>query len=168
MPVAVTPLTRPKILVTGTQIMPDGTEVVRTDHDVQSIYKGAPETMVHWKRGVPLFKGKVLITITSIHTLNNRRVLRQESELYKVHVGKLEDATHAINGEIMYSLNGKEPLRTKSYFYVKPFYVKTNKAGGDNTIIKARLYRRGKVSATTQFEFRIRKSNNKVFINTGN
>lgn len=47
------------------------------------------------------------------------------------------------NWEVYYTLNGKNPVRTKAYLYTGPFTLSDNKSGSDNTIIKARAYKNG-------------------------
>jgi len=47
------------------------------------------------------------------------------------------------NLEIYYTLNGKNPTRTKAYLYTGPFTLSDNKSGSDNTIVKARSYKNG-------------------------
>lgn len=54
-----------------------------------------------------------------------------------------------------YTLNGKDPKRTKAYLYTGPFTVRQNKSGGDNFILKARTYINGISSPIRTVEFRI-------------
>jgi len=60
--------------------------------------------------------------------------------------------THA---EIYYTLNGKDPVRTKANLYTGIFTVKRNESGSANTILKARTYCQGKASKVIKVEFRI-------------
>jgi hypothetical protein len=64
----------------------------------------------------------------------------------------------ALNGvfgprwEVYYTLNGKNPTRTKAYLYTGPFVLSENKSGSDNTIIKARAYKNGIWSDVAKIE----------------
>lgn len=65
--------------------------------------------------------------------------------------------------ETYYSLNGKDPKRTKSNLYVRPFRIRRNTSGSDNIILKARTYRAGQWSTTRTLKIRIvRKVDTKV------
>ena len=59
------------------------------------------------------------------------------------------------NLEIYYTINGKDPVRTKAYLYTGSFELNDNKSGSDNTIIKARSYYRGQWSDVAKIELRI-------------
>jgi hypothetical protein len=59
------------------------------------------------------------------------------------------------NFEIYYTLNGKDPSRTKAYLYTGPFTLSDNKSGSDNTIVKARSYMNGLWSDVAKIELRI-------------
>jgi len=59
------------------------------------------------------------------------------------------------NFEIYYTLNGKDPVRTKAYLYTGAFTLSDNKSGSDNTIIKARSYLNGLWSDVAKIELRI-------------
>jgi hypothetical protein len=59
------------------------------------------------------------------------------------------------NFEIYYTLNGKDPVRTKAYLYTGTFVLSDNKSGSDNTIIKARSYLNGLASDVAKIELRI-------------
>jgi hypothetical protein len=54
-----------------------------------------------------------------------------------------------------YTLNGKDPKRTKANLYTGPFTVRQNKSGGDNYTLKTRSYINGIASPVRTVEFRI-------------
>jgi len=54
-----------------------------------------------------------------------------------------------------YTLNGKDPKRTKANLYTGAFTVRQNKSGGDNYILKARSYINGIASPVRRVDFRI-------------
>ncbi len=68
------------------------------------------------------------------------------------------------NFEIYYTLNGKDPIRTKAYLYTGQFTLSDNKSGGDNTVIKARSYLNGLWSDVAKMELRI--ASNVISTNT--
>ena len=62
--------------------------------------------------------------------------------------GKFSQATLVQNNiaYIYYTLNGKDPSRTKSNLYTGPIKLRHNQASGDNVVIKARVYFNGQFS----------------------
>jgi hypothetical protein len=54
-----------------------------------------------------------------------------------------------------YTLNGKDPSRTKANLYTGPFQIRRNASGTDNTILKARTYVEGQSSPVMQVDLRI-------------
>ena len=91
-------------------------------------------------------------------------VRRYRNESQKLGALEFEGKT-PIQGNIMglyaetyYTLNGKDPSRTKTYLYKYNdlgFRVRRNYAGGDNIILKVKTYYRGKASDITIVKFRI-------------
>jgi hypothetical protein len=68
-----------------------------------------------------------------------------------------------LESETYYTLNGKNPKRTKSNLYTVPFIIRRNTSGSDNTILKARTYRAGQWSEIRMVEIRVaRKVDTKV------
>jgi len=69
-----------------------------------------------------------------------------------------------LESDTYYSLNGKNPKRTKSNLYTGTFKLRrNNEAGSDNIILKARTYRAGQWSEVRKVELRIvRKRSTKV------
>ena len=68
------------------------------------------------------------------------------------------------NWEIYYTLNGKNPSRTKVYLYTGPFTLSDNKSGSGNTIVKARAYKNGLWSDVSKIELII--ASNVISTNT--
>lgn len=62
-----------------------------------------------------------------------------------------------LESETYYTLNGKNPKRTKTNLYTGSFDLRRNTAGTDNIILKARTYRAGKWSEVRKVEIRIVK-----------
>jgi len=57
--------------------------------------------------------------------------------------------------ETYYTLNGKDPMRTKANLYTGAFTLRRNETGSDNTIIKAKTYVNGIDSEVMKSEIRI-------------
>lgn len=61
--------------------------------------------------------------------------------------------------ETYYTVNGKDPSRTKAHLYTGAFSIRSNKFGSsDNIILKARTYQGGNWSKVTMVEIRIIKA----------
>jgi len=76
-------------------------------------------------------------------------------------VGAGEAGSHKKVNELSdtyYTLNGKDPVMTKSNLYTKPFVIRRNTSGTDNVILKARTYAKGYKSEVMTVELRIFKS----------
>lgn len=56
---------------------------------------------------------------------------------------------------VYYTINGKDPRKTKANLYTKGFSVRQNASGTDNYILKARVYINGISSVIRKVEFRI-------------
>ncbi len=62
-----------------------------------------------------------------------------------------------------YTLNGKDPSRTKVNLYTGPFTIRRNTSGTDNIILKVRTYAEGKTSKVNKIELRI-NTNKDLFV----
>ncbi len=70
--------------------------------------------------------------------------------------GNVQGLNIGLNSETYYTLNGKNPKRTKSNLYTGIFTLRRNEeAGSDNLILKTRTYRAGQWSEVRKVEFRI-------------
>ena len=123
-------------------------------------------------RAVDAFARSVTITIntdTAKGFDNNQAVWRKTVESREVNDNNVfvgEQDTGIVKNETMYTyytLNGKDPKRTKANLYTGPFTVRQNKSGGDNYILKTRSYINGIASPVRRVDFRIvdLKSGNK-------
>jgi len=100
---------------------------------------------------------------------NNQAVWRKTVESREVNDNNVfvgEQAGGLTQNETMYTyytLNGKNPNRTKAQLYTGPFTVRQNKSGGDNYVLKTRSYINGIASPVRRVDFRIvdLKSGNK-------
>lgn len=144
---------KPIIKLTGTKYNTvDGTTTslsatAQTTNIAQSgltVTKQGPVTMV----------GEVTVTLAA----GGSEVLSTQDTTHNF-VGELNMGTDLKVGDerqIFYTLNGKDPKRSKNYLYREPFAIsKWNKTGSDNTIIKARTYYAGVWSDVEKIELRI-------------
>ena len=61
---------------------------------------------------------------------------------------------------IYYTLNGKDPKRSKNYLYTGgDILIRRNLTGSDKTTLKVRTYIRGRISPVMTVQFRIVKTN---------
>lgn len=123
-------------------------------------------------RALDAFARSVTVTINSDTAKgfdNNQAVWRKTVESREVNDNNVfvgEQDTGIVKNETMYTyytLNGKNPNRTKAQLYTGPFTVRQNKSGGDNYVLKTRSYINGIASPVRRVDFRIvdLKSGNK-------
>jgi len=117
------------------------------------------------KREVLVYRGTVrmeLVPDTNFSTTNySNRVARAGEFVGVAGMNKL-----AVNqtSETYYTLNGKDPSRTKANLWTgQPIDLRHNKSGTDNTIIKARSYINGLVSKVMKVEIRIIRPHDNTF-----
>jgi len=113
------------------------------------------------KREVLVYQGNVRVAIIP-DTLNGRfepRVYTNRDKLNDI-IGSNEDIKTQMNrrSETYYTINGKDPVRTKANIYTGAFTVRQNLSGSDNIVLKARTYCQGAASEVMTVEFRILRS----------
>lgn len=110
------------------------------------------------KRGVLTYIGDVTITLTPDTTYTANSYSNRSSVDI---VGSTPVASNLVAGysETYYTLNGKDPVRTKANLYTGAFTLRRNMSGTDNTIVKARTFVRGKESPVMKSEIRIIRTN---------
>ena len=110
-----------------------------------------------------MFKQVATVTLrTTYRTKDYNSILAQNN----VNTGDKGGTRHVVIGpnphgsnegraDIYYTLNGKDPKRTKNYVYKnRPLILRTNTVG-DKIVLKARVYRMGTWSPVSTFEFKI-------------
>jgi len=109
------------------------------------------------KREVLAFEGDVTVTLTpdTDYTANSYSN-RAAGDI----VGATPVASNEVAGysETYYTVNGKDPSRTKANLYTGAFSIRRNLSGHDNTVIKARSYVRGIASEVRTVEIRIARA----------
>lgn len=179
--------TEPVIKINGTRIKPaitGGTEAFDADASTKDKKTGTTTILVT-KDKPRVFKYGAVLTIEALvdsystekdassSTYSNRPTY----DTTKDFVGKVNKIGTTVNDkvEIFYTVNGKDPQKTKSYLYTGPLTFannrlhdtttdsgqakrKNNTGGGassDNIVVKARTYYHGRWSAMAIAEFKI-------------
>lgn len=102
------------------------------------------------------FKDRVTIDMTTPNT--SLKDYRKQKKAFKVdgdkiNLGELNPTSG--KGEIRYTLNGKDPCRTKFKIFQDEFVIRKGTIGSEKVILKARLFTRGKWSDITSVEFKL-------------
>jgi len=135
-------LVKPTVYFSGTRILDDGSLVTVSSYSIGTQYETLGD-LSYKTAPVLKFKGAVTITMGCPYAMKNYAQFTQNDLTY---VGELTEGVNATKAEIRYTYNGNAPTTSKSYIYMKPFVLNSNKSGSDNTKIKARVYRDGVVS----------------------
>lgn len=115
----------------------------------------ADHTEITNRSTVYLFRGDVRVTITSDPKWP-RNVYGKRDSLRDI-IGSTQVNKGNVNrySETYYTLNGKDPVRTKAHLYIDDFRVRENLSGTDSTVLKVRTYIGGQASAVTTVQFKI-------------
>jgi hypothetical protein len=116
-----------------------------------------------------VYQGDVTVTITpdssfTANSYSKRDITGTVGDTADI-IGKTQDSIDSVNknSETYYTVNGKDPIRTKANLYTGPFLVRKNLTGSDNIILKVKTFYRGSSSVTKTVEFRImREDDSKV------
>ncbi len=161
----------PTVVIRGRETSEDGSvgsllnQTITTDIAEDSTGNGP------WRnQDTMIFKDSVTITITpdskfSAADYSNRSSLGVENG--SVFVGETSvtnrsNITFGTDSETYYTINGKNPKRTKSNLYIGAFTLRRNESGTDNLILKVRTYYQGKWSKVFKTEFRIGRDNSNL------
>ena len=134
-------LAKPRIHFSGTRILADGSLVNVSNYSIDTQYETLGDRS-YKTAPVLSFKGPVTVSMTCDYALKNYAQFTQNDRTF---VGELTEGVNATKAEIRYTLNGNAPTTSKSYIYMKPFVLNSNKSGSDNTKFKARVYRDGTI-----------------------
>lgn len=163
----VTPLTAPILTLSGTLISVDGdgntTTEVTTGLNFQGDNVQSSGDNTYETEPEQVFNSDVLVTFSSAYTLDTRTSVTKATGV--VVYGDAKDSNTGLtraealaqNAEIRYTLNGKDPSKTK-YRVAKSnvgLLMNRNYSGDDGTILKARVYYKGQWSPVTKVKIRI-------------
>lgn len=110
------------------------------------------------KRSEVVFRGDVTVTITPDSTYTANSYSNRDSADF-VGATTVSNNEVARYSETYYTVNGKDPIRTKANLYTGAFTVRRNLSGSDNFILKARTYCQGQWSEVNKVEIRIIRTN---------
>jgi len=149
----------PSIVINGQLInTTDGTYSGAADQTITTQEITIESSTEVRKREVLAFEGDVTVTLTpdSDYTANS-----YSNRVAGDIIGKTPMSSNEVSGysDTYYTVNGKDPLRTKANLYTGAFTIRRNLSGNDNTIIKARSYVRGICSEIRTIEIRIVRAN---------
>lgn len=95
----------------------------------------------------------------TLRTRENTSVPASRPTFYGDLAGVMNDSPQADAAEIRYTVNGKDPSRTKFYRWgiddASTIRLQMNKTGGGETVLKARTYYRGRWSDVTAVRIKI-------------
>jgi len=120
---------------------------------------------VSWRnKDAKMFNGNVRVTINPdpkflAASYSGRSSLAVENKTEFVGETQISDRDYGQFSETYYTLNGKNPKRTKSNLYIGPFIIRRNESGSDNVVLKVRTYYKGNWSKVFKTEFRIGRNN---------
>lgn len=146
-------------IVSGTKT--DGTDLAGT---TLSTFESKDSNGDVTKQSVINVVGDLVLSITEDTTKGTAASYDTSADV----VGKqsMAQGTAGTVGEVrqtFYTLNGKDPSRTKAYIWDGTnITLKANKSGSDNTIFKARTYVYGEVSDVARADFTISRTDTKT------
>lgn len=135
------------------------TDTISTLEEVVSVHDGNIQVR---KRESLLYRSDVDVRfiLDKTYTLQTYGASRRATVGTDRFIGAmLPGVTGNTHAEIYYTINGKDPMRTKSNLYTGVFTIKRNESGSDNTILKARTYVQGRASEVIKVEFMIIRPN---------
>jgi len=174
------PVAKPKIEIEGKLISTDGKIGSKTSISVDQTPKvngnSVRATKGESAGSLPAFYNEVTLSLdvdSSVRkSLQNSNYNNANAKINsttfqgKETSGKYNQAPSVVNNiaYIYYTLNGKDPSRTKSNLYTGPITLRHNQFSGDNVIVKARVYFEGQSSSVTVANINIvRRTSSKTF-----
>lgn len=151
----------PVVTITGTEIEADGGLVGPRGFEY-SVQDERIDGLSVRKTPVKAFVGDVTLIITVDPDFSDKTTnysSRSAGEFVGEPSIKQSDAQANLTAETYYTVNGKDPKRTKANLYTGSVLIRRNLSGSDNTIIKARTYYLGKWSKVKKVEIRITRNN---------
>jgi hypothetical protein len=143
----------PKVYLSGTKVNAT-TGVESSVTDLQAINSvSSTGTNEYTKQDTLIFKDSVTVTLTT--TLEQKNYA-DYSDTDNNRVGELTNPSNVNKAEIRYTINGKDPSRTKFYRYGDAFTLRrgTNH-DSDSITLKARIYRQGVWSNAITVKLRV-------------
>ena len=115
------------------------------------------------------FYGSITVTIISDPKYTSNDYSRRSVgdivgavEMVDNKIGMHPSGGTGTGSDTYYTLNGKNPKRTKSTVYTGAFTIRRNESGSDNCILKVRTYYNGSWSEVFKTEFRISRDEKRL------
>lgn len=165
-------LTAPTISLTGTAVSPNK-EYTDGTFTVTAGIAESPNSNDSSSKQFSIDNGRVERTLVfddlvdvnmsatglTLKTRDNTSVPASRPTFYGDLAGVMNDSPQADVAEIRYTVNGKDPSRTKFYRWgiddASTIRLQMNKTGGGETVLKARTYYRGRWSDATTVRVKI-------------
>ncbi len=158
----------PTVVLRGRETSEDGSRGGLINHTITNDITEDTTGAGPWRnQDTMIFSGNVRATITpdpkfSVASYSNRSSLDVENRSIFVGETQISDRNLGLFSETYYTLNGKNPKRTKSNLYIGAFIVRRNESGSDNVILKVRTYYQGNWSKVFRTEFRVGRDNTRL------
>ena len=152
----------PTVVIRGRETSEEGSVDSLLSHAITNDITEDSTVSGNWRnQDVMRFSGNVRVTITPDSKFSAANYSSRSSGdiIGETSVTKSSNITFGTNSETYYTVNGKNPKRTKSNLYTGAFTLTRNESGTDNLILKARTYYQGKWSKVFKTEFRIGRGN---------
>ena len=155
----------PNVVIRGRETSDDGSVGSLINHTITTDVTEDVTGAGPWRNQDPMiFNESVRVTITpdpKFSAASNSA--RSSGDIVgETSVTNRSNITFGTDSQTYYSLNGKNPKRTKSNLYIGPFTVRRNESGSDNVILKVRTYHQGSWSEVFKTEFRIGRGNTRL------
>jgi len=149
----------PTIKLTGTRY--NTRTEVRTAYTAEEVStKESLSGQTASKGAILTFLGDVIVTFGTDGDNYTDAVYTNTSTNYVGHSNMGSDNKVNDEAQLYFTLNGKDPIRTKAnLYYGQTITLKSNKSGSDNTIIKVKKYAGGLWSDVAIAEIKIVRSN---------
>lgn len=154
----------PVIRISGSKVSSTDGAIAESSEDIYNSQHVVENELEFTQRETVLYDDEVTVTIvpdSSYETYTYKDIDAYEdfSKSTNKVIGKVRKNVNNVGqnsiSETYYSLNGKDPLRTKTFLYTKPFVVRRNSSGSDDVILKAKTFVGGKSSLIRTVKIRI-------------
>jgi hypothetical protein len=143
----------PMITIRGARVDDNG-DVGNSTDSVRTVQDVVQEDNTVRNREEWVFYDDVTVTLTPDSKFDSNVYSNRSVTDF---VGKTRPDTDDVNlkADTYYTVNGKDPSRTKANLYTGHFVIKRNLSGTDNIVLKTKTYVQGQESKTRKIDFRI-------------
>jgi hypothetical protein len=143
----------PVITIRGARVDEDGEVAHSTDY-VRTVQDVVAEDLTVRNKEEWVFYDDITVTLTPDSKFDSNVYSNRSVTDF---VGKTRSDIDDVNlkSDTYYTVNGKDPSRTKANLYTGHFVIKRNLSGTDNIILKTKTYVQGQESKTRKIELRI-------------